>query len=104
MCFPSGRELYTTRERKPPGGKLPQRAASEYRREVVGWEFGRGGAHGIRVVGDNDPWEPLRTSDEIPLIRSRVPAGRYDAREGLGGRGLFKGGRISPDHLAPAGR
>ena len=38
-----------------------------------------------------------------PHIRGWVPAGRYDAREGLGGRGLFKGGRISPDHLAPAG-
>jgi hypothetical protein len=102
MCLPSGRELYTTRQRKPPSN-VPQRAASEYRREVVGSRFGRGASHGIRVVGDDDPWERLPTSNDIPPIRGRVPAGRYH-REALGGRGLFKGGRISPDHLTPAGR
>jgi hypothetical protein len=75
LYSPSGRERYTTRQRKPPS-KLPQRAASEYHREVVGREFGRGASDGIGVVGDDYPWQRLLTSDEIPHIRARVPAGR----------------------------
>ena len=64
LCSPSGRELYTTRQRKPQGGKLPQRAASEDRREVVGPRFGRSASDGIGVVGDDEPWERLPTTNE----------------------------------------
>lgn len=71
MCSPSGRERYTTGERKPPGGKLPQRAASEYRREVVGREFGRGAGRGIRMVGDVGSWQ---------LYASLTDAARADLR------------------------
>ena len=58
----------------------------------------------LRVVGDVDPGSPrarLRERSPAP-IRGWMPPCRYE-REGLGGRRLFKGGRIPPDHHTPAG-
>ena len=103
MCSPSGCEPYTTRQHKIPS-KLPRTTpAKTHRRWVAGSKRGSGASDGIRVVGDDDPWQPLPTSYEIPPIRGRVPAGRYNAPEALGGWGLLSGGRNSPHHLAPAG-